>query len=96
MMTFYVSPYRRVARMRDVMNRLLEETVAEQEPAEREMSLAVDVQAEDEAYVLSALVPGLEAEDINVEVLNNTVTIRGEFKDHTQADARYLISELPA
>ena len=60
------------------MNRLLEENVGEMEQVnEREMLLAVDVQAEDEAYVIKALVPGLEADDINVEILNNTVTIRG-------------------
>ena len=78
------------------MNRLLEENVGEMEQVnEREMLLAVDVQAEDEAYVIKALVPGLEAGDINVEILNNTVTIRGEFANTQDDDTKYLTCELP-
>ena len=97
MMTMYVSPYRRVARMREAMNRLLEENMGEVEQVnEREMQLAVDVKAEDEAYIVKALVPGLEADDINVEIINNTVSIRGEFGQFQEEDAKYLTAELPA
>jgi HSP20 family protein len=97
MMTMYVSPYRRVARMREAMNRLLEENMGEVEQVnEREMQLAVDVKAEDEAYIVKALVPGLEADDINVEIINNTVSIRGEFGHFQEEDAKYLTAELPA
>jgi HSP20 family protein len=96
MMTMYVSPYRRVARMREAMNRLLEENMGEVEQMnEREMQLAVDVKAEDEAYIVKALVPGLEADDINVEIINNTVSIRGEFGHFQEEDAKYLTAELP-
>ncbi len=95
MMTFYVSPYRRMARMREAMDRLLEESFRTMEPGERESLLAVDVKSEDDAYVISAFIPGVEAEDINVEVLNNTVTIRGEFKDDQKDSEKYLICELP-
>jgi HSP20 family protein len=65
-------------------------------PAEREMLLAVDVCANDEAYDIRALVPGLDAEDLEIEVLNNTVTIRGEFKSNHQEDIKYLVCELPS
>ena len=44
---------------------------------------------------LSALVPGLEADDLDIEVLNDTVTIRGEFKDGND-HSKYLVSELPS
>ncbi len=96
MMTMYVSPYRRLSRMRETMNQLLDQDLSETEPREREMTLAVDVQARDEDYVIHALVPGLEADDINIEVLNNTVSIRGEFKESEKEDAKYLTCELPA
>ena len=96
MMTMYVSPYRRLARMRNAMNHMVEEDLAETEPREREMLLAVDVHARDEDYVISALIPGLEADDIDIEVLNNTVSIRGEFKQPDKGDAKYLLCELPA
>jgi HSP20 family protein len=95
MMTLYVSPYRRVARMRNAMNRMVEENFPPTEVNEREMVLAVDVKSDDEAYLISALVPGVEADDVNVEILNNTVTIRGEFKSEQTEDDKYLLSELP-
>lgn len=94
-MTLYISPYRRMSRMRDAMNRIFDESLAETESPEREMILAVDVQAEDEAYVINALVPGLDADDIDVEILNNTVAIRGEFKEEGE-DKKYLLCELPS
>jgi HSP20 family protein len=95
MMTLYVSPYRRMVSMREAMNRLMEENFPEKETAEREMLLAVDVEAQDEAYLIKALVPGIEADQINIEILNNTVTIRGEFQED-QEDTKYLVCELPA
>ncbi len=95
MMTMYVSPYRRMSSLRQAMDRLFEENFAEA-GSEREMALALDVQAGDDDYVIRALVPGLEAEDLNIEILNNTVAIRGEFKGDGQEDEKYLMNELPA
>ena len=94
-MTFYVTPYNRMHAMRHMMNRWMNESMVENEPSEREMLLAVDVEAGDEAYDIMALVPGLEADDLDIEVLNNTVTIRGEFKDGND-HSKYLVSELPS
>lgn len=95
MMTMYISPYRRMSHLREAMNRLLEESLPETSAAEREMLLAVDVQAEDDAYTITALVPGLDPDDLSIEVLNNTVTLRGEFTELTKDDKKYLLSELP-
>ena len=58
----------------------------------RDFSLSVDVREEDDAYILSTLVPGLKADDLNIQVLDDVVTIAGEFK----ADkSEYLVRELP-
>jgi HSP20 family protein len=64
-------------------------------PEERELRLAVDVLADDDAYEIKALVPGLETDDINIEVLNNTVSIHGEFTEKDEENLRALRSELP-
>jgi HSP20 family protein len=61
------------------------------EPA-RDFSLAVDVRDEDEAYVINALTPGLKAADLNIQILDDILTIEGEFKAEEQ---EYLLSELP-
>lgn len=54
--------------------------------------LGVNVREEDDAYVLSALVPGLKAEDLNIQVLENAVSIEGEYKAE---ETEYLLNELP-
>jgi HSP20 family protein len=79
-MTFYLHPYpyRQLAR-RYAQN--------------REYSLSVDVREEDEAYVLSALVPGLQAEDLNIQVLDDVLRIEGEYKAE---ESNYLVRELPS
>jgi HSP20 family protein len=56
-------------------------------------SLNVNIHEEDEAYVLSALVPGLTAEDVNIQVLDDVVRIEGEYKAD---EASYLLRELPS
>jgi len=94
MMTMYISPYRQLANMRDIMERFIDESI-ENVPAEREYRLAVDVKADDESFTLRAFVPGLDADDLNIEVLKNTVTIRGEFKCEDEEDVKYLNCELP-
>ena len=78
-MTFYLHPYpyRQLAR-RAVQN--------------QERALGINVLEEDDAYVLSALVPGLKAEDLNIQVLENVVSIEGEYRAD---EAEYLLNELP-
>jgi HSP20 family protein len=93
-MTYYISPYRRMAAMRNAMNRMFDESLTEQS-TEREMLLAVDVKAGEDAYQITALVPGLNAEDLDIEVLNNTVSIRGEFKTSEDEQNKYMVCELP-
>ena len=40
--------------------------------------LPVDVRVDDDAYVIVADVPGLKAEDLKIEILDNEVTLRAE------------------
>lgn len=94
-MTVYISPYRRMTTLRDAMNRLIEDNLPETNSQDREMMLAVDVLTDEEAYEIVALVPGLAAEEINIEILNNTVSLRGEFKNEVSEGSKYLVSELP-
>jgi HSP20 family protein len=95
-MTFYISPYHQMAAMRHAMKHMYNDTIVDRTPSECEMLLAVDVQAVEDAYNITALVPGLDAEDLEIETLNNTVTIRGEFKSCSEDQVKYLVSELPS
>ena len=80
-MTLYIQPYpfQRAAR------RFSEQP--------RQRSLGVNIREEDEAYVLSALVPGLKAEDLNIQILADVVSIEGEYK---AVEAEFLLNELPS
>ncbi|NIS82383.1 MAG: Hsp20 family protein [Anaerolineales bacterium] len=56
--------------------------------------LPVDIHADSEAYVITADVPGLKAEDIRIDILDDVVTLRGEFKSEVNGDGKYLLREL--
>ena len=55
--------------------------------------LPVDIRDEGEEYVLNAFVPGLKAEDLNIQIVDDALSIEGEFGQH---EGEYLMSELPA
>jgi HSP20 family protein len=78
-MTFYLHPYpyRRLARRWAENN---------------EHTLGVNVREEDEAYILSALVPGLKSDDLRIQVLDDVLRIEGEYKADENS---YLLNELP-
>lgn len=78
-MTFYLQtyPYRRMAR------RWAEN---------RDQTLGINVREEDDAYVLSALVPGIKSDELNIQVLEDVLRIEGEYKAE---DSNYLVRELP-
>jgi HSP20 family protein len=96
MMTMYLSPYRRMTSLREAMERAYEENLREKTLSEREMLLAVDVIANPDEFLVSAFVPGLEADDLSIEILNNTLSIRGEFKTALEEGAKYMTCELPS
>jgi HSP20 family protein len=66
----------------------------------REQTLGINVRenAERDAYVLSALVPGLKSDELNIQVLEDVLHIQGEYKRSDpadKADENYLVRELP-
>ena len=89
-MTFYVQtyPYRRMAR------RWAENG---------DRTLGINVREEDDAYVLSALVPGIKSDELNIQVLEDVVRIEGEYPRSTPQSGsvdkaeenQYLVREIP-
>jgi HSP20 family protein len=79
-MSLYIQPF--------PFRRMVRRTTSQPQPR----ALGVDVREEDDAYILSALVPGLKAEDLNIQVHENIVSIEGEFKEE---EASFLMNELP-
>ncbi len=85
-MTFFLQsyPYNRVQLRpaRQVVRRWVEND---------QQTLGVNIREEDDAYILSALVPGLNADDLNIQVLDDLVRIEGEYKAD---EAQYLVREI--
>jgi len=63
---------------------------------EQRVSFPIDMREEPEAYVLTALLPGVEAEKLEIEIKKDTVKIQGEFEHGRDEDARYLMVERPS
>jgi HSP20 family protein len=57
--------------------------------------IPVDIHADDESFVITAVTPGLKAEDLKIEILGDVVTLRGEIRpDEHDGQADYLLREL--
>jgi HSP20 family protein len=80
-MTFYIAPY---------APRVVRRMAAHDAQSVR--SLALNIRDEGEAYLLTALVPGLKAEDLTIQILDDTLSIEGEYR---REEGEYLLNELP-
>ena len=47
----------------------------------------VDIEEQDDAYVLEAELPGVEREDVNIEVAGNELSVTGEIKEKERKGA---------
>ncbi len=91
-MTMYVrNPMTEMLARRMAWNRAMEQW----QDAEVRVALPLDVRAEGDDYILTALLPGVKAEDLNVQVINDTITIQGEFKRSEDEKSEFLLNEIP-
>ena len=75
-------PFRDLLSIQDRMNKLFEQTLsrsrAEEGIAPSTWTPAVDIYETPEAIVLQADLPGLRREDIDIQIQDDTLTLRGE------------------
>lgn len=90
-MTVYISPIRRIHRhpMSDEFMKDKKEEYAS------ECSFPMDVMADSDSFTIKALLPGVKPEDLDIQILNETVTISGKVQPEREEDANYLLTELP-
>ena len=82
-MTFYAYPF---------PHRMARRWMAAADQGASARFLAVNIQDEEDAFVLKALVPGLKSDDVNIQVLEDVVRIEGKFPED---ENEYLMQELP-
>ena len=88
-------PVREMMTLREAMDRLFDDAFT------RPLSLngvsampAIDMYQTDDEVVVKATLPGLKAEDVDITVTGETLTLRGEFKqENEQKETSYHIHE---
>jgi HSP20 family protein len=90
-------PWGDMVSLRDAMDRLLSESFIRPRGGEGTSgSLAVDVQERGDDFVVSAPIPGVAPDDVEITVLGDTVRIRGERREQREEGGegqRWLIRE---
>lgn len=79
-MTYYIRPYRPHTHYRRMEN------------IEQANILRVDVSEKDDEFIVTTAVPGLSADDLTIQVLENAVRIEGEY---ATSDGEHLLREMP-
>ena len=76
-------PWRDMVSLRDAMDRLLAESFVPMrgEKGGSAAALSVDVVEQGDNYVISAPVPGIAPDDVEITVLGDTLRIRGERRE---------------
>jgi HSP20 family protein len=91
-------PFSDLMSLREAMDRLFEESFVR--PSHRVLApfgageLALDVYETDDELVVSAAVPGVKPEEVEISITGDTLTIKGETKTETKVEkANYLRQE---
>lgn len=77
-------PFRDMLSMRRTMDRLIENTMSDDDGNLPEWGLALDVVENEDAYLVRASVPGIQPDDLDITFDKGLLTIRGELKDETE------------
>jgi HSP20 family protein len=88
MALYIANPYTR-------MHRMMEQMLENEGNSPRSLvTFPLDVKVEDNAYVVTAYLPGVKSDDLNVNIVNDTLTIEGEIKhEHSEKETNYLVQE---
>ena len=93
-MALYVTtPYHRMMNHRRMFNRMMND---EWSGDTARVAFPLDVKDSNEAYEITAVLPGVSADDLNIQIANDTLTIQGELKVESDEQATYLLRERTA
>ncbi len=84
-------PFRDLVSMRQQMDRLMDDWLAQsgeggESAAGSFRRLALDVSENENAYMVRASVPGLQPEDLDINLQDNTLTIQGETRSESERE----------
>ncbi len=88
-------PFRELEDLQEQVNRIFQERKGRAESGERVWAPIVDIYEDEDKIVLLAEIPGAKKEDIDIEMTDDSVTIRGERKFVSEQKQNYLRVERP-
>ncbi|HEX2913447.1 MAG TPA: Hsp20/alpha crystallin family protein [Chloroflexia bacterium] len=91
------NPFRELAARQNWMDRFMEEFFGDESllPVRTATAPAVDLKETEKGYELHASMPGYKPEDIQIEINQDLVTLRGELKpeEHEEKKDNYIYRE---
>jgi HSP20 family protein len=75
-----LSPLNELGQLNERMRRMLEQTFGGMLDESAGWIPAVDIEEQEDAYVVEAELPGVKREDVNIDVTGNELAISGEIK----------------
>ncbi len=91
-MTLYINPVRGPRRRR-MMDELMQDR---DEEFLSELTFPIDVIADKDSFTIKALIPGVHPDDIDIQIVDESVTISGELSSDREEGKRYLLAERPS
>lgn len=79
-------PFREMVSLREAMDRLFEESFVRPSWGEGALTVPVDMYETDEDIVVSAAVPGLKPEDVDINITGSTLTLKGGFRSEGEGE----------
>lgn len=88
-------PFRDLEDLQERVNRIFQERMSRSESGGRTWAPVVDAYEDESNIVLRAELPGMKREDIDIEVTQDSLTIRGERKLEADENKNYVRVERP-
>lgn len=83
-------PFREMVSLREAMDRLFEEGFVRPTrgwlSSELGLRVPMDMYETDDSVVVSAALPGLKSEDVDISITGNTLTLKGEFRSEEESE----------
>jgi len=91
-MTVYIrAPYRKIQQL-SRHPRLSSEWKVK----ERHVHFPVDIKEDNEKFTITAILPGLIPDEIDIQIQDKNVSLKGEFKNNLDEESTYIIQERPS
>ncbi len=87
------NPLREMAAMQGALDRLFDESWRNVRSGSDTGALALDVHETDNAYLVTAALPGVNPDAVNINLLDGVLTISGEVQQATPENSRALMLE---